>query len=128
MRTKEEVFAILESYKLSMSDSARVVGFLLGKGVIEKGEIVKFSGYGVRKGGELPIITFAEFYEWFESKEEFKVIEGLLNFLQDEQDKALEADDVKKADEMAMYLGFLVDALELEYEEVEEDEAKLGDR
>lgn len=128
MRTKEEVFAVLESYKLSMSDSARVMGFLLGKGVIEKGEIVKFGGYDGRKGGELHIITFDDFYEWFEADEEFKLLEGLLNFLQDEQDKALEADDAKKADELAMYLGFLVDALELEYEEVEEDEAKPRDR
>jgi hypothetical protein len=111
-----------------MSDSARVVGFLLGKGVIEKGEIVKFGNYDGRKGGELPIITFDEFYEWFESEDELKVLDGLLNFLQDEQDKALEAGDAKKADELAMYLGFLVDALELEYEEVEEDEAKPRDR
>lgn len=128
MRTKEEVFAVLESYKLSMSDSARVMGFLLGKGVIEKGEIVKFGGYDGRKGGELHIITFDDFYEWFEADEEYKILEGLLNFLQDEQDKALEAGDAKKADELAMYLGFLVDALELEYEEVEEDEAKPRDR
>jgi hypothetical protein len=128
MRTKEEVFAVLKSYKLSMSDSARVVGFLLGKGVIEKGEIVKFGSYDGRKGGELPIITFNDFYEWFEADEEYKILEGLMNFLQDEQDKALEAGDAKKADELAMYLGFLVDALELEYEEVEEDEAKPRDR
>lgn len=127
MRTKEEVFAILESYRFVSRDAERVMGFLLGKGVIEKGEIVRFHDCDC-KGRALPTITFGEFYEWFESEEEFKVIEGLLNFLQDEQDKALEADDVKKADEMAMYLGFLVDALELEYEEVEEDEAKLGDR
>lgn len=122
MRTKEEVFAVLKSYKLSMSDSARVVGFLLGKGVIEKGEIVKFGSYDGRKGGELPIITFDEFYEWFESEDELKVLDGLLNFLQDEQDKALLVGDSEKADELAMYLGFLVDALELEYEEETEDE------
>lgn len=122
MRTKEEVFAVLESYRLSMSDSSRVVGFLLGKGVIEKGEIVKFGGYDGRRGGELPIITFDDFYEWFESEDEFKVLEGLLNFLQDEQDKALEAGDTEKANTLASYLGFLVDALELEYEEDAEDE------
>lgn len=122
MRTKEEVFAVLESYRLGMSDSERVMGFLLGKGVIEKGEIVKFGGYDGRKGGELPIITFAEFYEWFESEDELKVLEGLLNFLQDEQDKALEAGDTEKANTLASYLGFLVDALELEYEEETEDE------
>lgn len=122
MRTKEEVFAILESYRLSMSDSSRVMGFLLSKGVIEKGQIVKFGGYDGRKGGELPIITFDDFYEWFEADEEFKILEGLLNFLQDEQDKALEANDVEKADKMAMFLGFLVEELELEYEEVRGDE------
>lgn len=122
MRTKEEVFAILESYRLSMSDSSRVMGFLLGKGVIEKGEIVKFGGYDGRKGGELPIITFDDFYEWFEADEEFKILEGLLNFLQDEQDKAFLVGDSEKANTLASYLGFLVDALELEYEEETEDE------
>lgn len=122
MRTKEDVFAMLESYRLSMSDSARVVGFLLGKGVIEKGEIVKFSGHGVRKGGELPIITFDDFYEWFEAEEEIVILEGLMNFLQDEQDKAIIVGDVEKADTLAKYLGFLVDALELEYEEETKDE------
>lgn len=122
MRTKEEVFVVLESYRLSMSDSERVMGFLLGKGVIEKGEIVKFGGYDGRKGGELPITTFDDFYEWFESEDEFKVIEGLLNFLQDEQDKALEANDVEKANKMATYLGFLVEELELEYEEIREED------
>lgn len=122
MRTKEEAFAILESYRLSMSDSSRVMGFLLGKGVIEKGEIVKFGGYDGRKGGELPIITFDDFYEWFEADEEFKILEGLLNFLQDEQDKALLVGDSEKANTLASYLGFLVDALELEYEEETEDE------
>lgn len=115
MRTKEEVFAVLGSYRLSMGDSARVVGFLLGKGVIEKGE---FGGYDGRKGGELPIITFDEFYEWFESEDELKILEGLLNFLQDEQDKALEAGDTEKANTLATYLGFLVEELELEYEEI----------
>lgn len=122
MRTKEDVFAMLESYRLSMSDSARVVGFLLGKGVIEKGEIVKFGGYDGRKGGELPIITFDDFYEWFEAEEEIVILEGLLNFLQDEQEKAILVGNVERADTLASYLGFLVDALELECEEETEDE------
>ena len=126
MRTKEEVFELLKSYVLNLYDIKLVMGFLLGKGVIEKGEIVHFGAYDGKKA--LPSMTFDDFYEWFEADEEFKILEGLLNFLQDEQDKALEAGDAKKADELAMYLGFLVDALELEYEEVEEDEAELGDR
>ena len=121
MRTKEEVFAVLESYSLSMLDADRVMGFLLGKGVIEKGEIVRFRDYDC-KGRELPLMTFDDFYEWFESEDELKVLEGLLNFLQDEQDKALEAGDTEKANTLATYLGFLVEELELEYEEENEDE------
>lgn len=117
MRTKEEVFAVLGSYKLGMLDAERVMGFLLGKGVIEKGEIVRFHDCDC-KGRALPTITFGEFYEWFESEDEFKILEGLLNFLQDEQDKALEAGDTEKADTLATYLGFLVEELELEYEEI----------
>lgn len=121
MRTKEEVFAVLESYRLGMLDAERVMGFLLGKGVIEKGEIVRFHDCDC-KGRELPRIDFADFYEWFESEDEFKVLEGLLNFLQDEQDKAMLVGDTEKANTLASYLGFLVDALELEYEEETEDE------
>lgn len=121
MRTKEEVFAVLGSYNLGMLDAERVVGFLLGKGVIEKGEIVRFHDCDC-KGRELPRIDFDEFYEWFESEDELKTLEGLLNFLQDEQDKALDAGDTEKAHTLATYLGFLVDSLALEYEEETEDE------
>ena len=126
MRTKEEVFELLKSYVLNLYDIKEVLGFLLGKGVIEKGEIVHFGAYDGKKA--LPSMTFDEFYEWFELDDEMKVLEGLLNFLQDEQDKAVVAGDALKADTLAMYLGFLVDALELEYDEVEEDEVELGDR
>ena len=123
MRTKEEVFAVLGSYKLGMLDAERVMGFLLGKGVIEKGEIVRFRDCDC-KGRALPTITFGEFYEWFESEDEFKVLEGLLNFLQDEQDKAFLVGDTEKANTLASYLGFLVEELGLEYEEAREEELK----
>lgn len=53
-----------------------------------------------------------------EIEDAMDVLEGLLNFLQDEQDKALEANDAEKADEMALYLGFLIEELELEFEEI----------
>lgn len=123
MRTKEEVFSVLESYRLGSRDAERVMGFLLGKGVIEKGEVVRFHDCDC-KGRALPTITFGEFYEWFESEEALKVLEGLLNFLQDEQDKALLVNDTERADKMATYLGFLVEELELEYEEIRGEEVK----
>ena len=120
MRTIEEVKEFLKSNDFGCSDACRIVGFLLGKGLIEKGEIVNFGEHVY--GKKYRICTFDDFYEWFEADEEFKVLEGLLNFLQDEQDKALEAGEIEKAYTLATYLGFLVDALELEYEEESEDE------
>ena len=121
MKTIEEVKNYLKAYGVNKKNANKIMGFLLGKGVIEKGEIVRFRDCDC-KGRALPTITFGEFYEWFESEDEFKVLEGLLNFLQDEQDKALEAGDTEKANTLASYLGFLVEELELEYEEVRGDE------
>ena len=123
MRTIEEVMKFLSSYVIAESDGQRIMGFLLDKGLVERGTIIRFGGRRALKG----VATFEDFLSWFEDDEE-DVLEGLLNFLQDEQDKALLVGDTEKADKMALYLGFLVEELELEYEEVEEDEAKPRDR
>lgn len=117
MRTIEEVMEFLSSYRVGEADAQRIMGFLLGKGLVERGAIIRFGGRRVLKG----VATFDDFLAWFDNDEE-DVLEGLLNFLQDEQDKALDADDMEKADKMALYLGFLVEELELEYEEVREEE------
>ena len=113
MRTIEEVKAFIESYRFIHSDAERIMGFLLGKGVIEKGTVIVFSS------NPKELATFDEFYSWFEG--DFKQLEGLLNFLQDEQDKAIAKGNMDKANELAGYLGFLVDALELEYDVVEDE-------
>ena len=107
----------LASYKIAEADGQRIMGFLLGKELIAKGSIIRFGGRRVLKG----IATFDDFLAWFENDEE-DMLEDLLNFLQDEQDKALEANDIEKADKMAMFLVYLVEELELEYEEVRGDE------
>ena len=125
MKTIEEVKEFLKSKDFGCSDACRIVGFLLGKGIVAKGEIINFGEYV--RGKKYHICTFDEFYAWFENDED-DILEGLMNFLQDEQDKALEEGNIEKANTLAMYLGFIVDALELEYEEVEEDETKFGDR
>lgn len=117
MKTIEEVMEFLSSYRIAEADGQRIMGFLLGKELIAKGSIIRFGGRRVLKG----IATFDDFLAWFENEEE-DVIEDLLNFLQDEQDKALEANDVEKANKMATYLGFLIEELELEYEEVREED------
>lgn len=117
MKTIEEVMEFLASYKITQTDGHRIMGFLLGKELIAKGSVIRFGGRRVLKG----VATFDDFLAWFENDEE-DVLEDLLNFLQDEQDKALLVGDTEKADKMALYLGFLVEELELEYEEVRGDE------
>lgn len=111
MKTKKEVKKFLASFRFLDLDAERIVGFLLGKGVVEKGEFIKFS---TRKGF-LELVTFDEFYSWFESED--TRLEDLLNFLQDEQDKALDKGDNKRANDMAIFLGFLVEELNLGYQE-----------
>ena len=111
--------AFLASYRIAEADGQRIMGFLLGKGLVERGSIIRFGGRRALKG----VATFEDFLSWFEDDEE-DVLEGLLNFLQDEQDKALVVNDAEKADKMALYLGFLIEELGLEYEEVREEELK----
>ena len=111
--------AFLASYRIAEADGQRIMGFLLGKGLVERGAIIRFGGRRALKG----VATFEDFLSWFENDEE-DVLEGLLNFLQDEQDKAILVNDAEKADKMALYLGFLIEELGLEYEEVREEELK----
>lgn len=114
MKTIEEVRAFLLAHPFGKKASNKILGFLLGKGLIEKGEVVRF--------GEptTECLTFDDFYEWFESEE--CPLCGLFNFLQDKQDEAIEDGDMETANKIAGYMGFLVEALDLEYEEVEDED------
>lgn len=115
MKTKEEVKEFVASLYFSRIDAERVMGFLLGKGLVEKGEIVNF---GICNSKKLETCSFEEFYAWFEDED--TRLEDLMNFLQDEQDKALYRGEIRKVHKMAVFLGFLVEELGLEYDEVEE--------
>lgn len=119
MRTIDEVKAFVEAFGFAPSASYEIMGFLLGKGLIEKGEKIKFH-YPDHKRENL---KFDDFYAWFENDEECPLC-GLLNFLQDEQDKAMEEGDEEKSERLAWYMGFLIDALDCEYEEVEKEDEK----
>ena len=109
MKTINEVKEFVASHRFIPSDAEKIMGFLLGKRVIEKGTIVVFSSKPKN------LATFDEFYAWFENED--TRLEDLMNYLQDEQDKAIAKGNMDKANELAGYLGFLVEALELEYEE-----------
>ena len=65
MKTKEQVLEHLANSGYAPNASEKVMGFLLGNGIIEKGEKVTF-----RKGN----LLFDDFYEWF-NKEGEEVVE-----------------------------------------------------
>lgn len=65
MKTKEQVLEHLANNGYAPYASEKVMGFLLGNGIIEKGEKVTF-----RKGN----LLFDDFYEWF-NKEGAEVVE-----------------------------------------------------
>ncbi len=61
MKTKEQVLEHLANNGYAPYASEKVMGFLLGNSIIEKGELVTF-----RKGN----LLFDDFYEWFNKEED----------------------------------------------------------
>ena len=61
MKTKEQVLEHLANNGYAPYASEKVMGFLLGNGIIEKKEVVTF-----RKGN----LLFDDFYEWFNKEED----------------------------------------------------------
>lgn len=68
MKTKEQVLEHLADNGYAPYASEKVMGFLLGNGIIEKGEKVTF-----RKGN----LLFDDFYEWFMNEDEICEVRGL---------------------------------------------------
>lgn len=116
MKTKENVMAFLASFSFSMVDMEKILGFLLGKGVIEKGEIIEFNTY---KTGEKA--TFNDFFEWFEGEDDDE-LGNLLTLLFEVQEKAENEKDTDMVERIDKILYFLADAFELVIEEDKENE------
>ena len=116
MRTKEAILAHLGKVPYDKPSRSRIIGFLLGKGIVEKGEIINFTK--IAKDGK--VNRFDDFYDWFNGNE--CPLCGLLNFLCVAQDDALNNDDDETADEIPKYIGFLVDSFDCIVEEEAEDE------
>ena len=112
MKTKEEVKAFIASFNFSIADMERITGFLLGKGIVERGEMVEFSTFKGKKGFAL----FDDFYNWFEGEDDAE-LGDLVMFLLEEQDKADKSKDSKRFERIEKLLLFLAEAFELEVEE-----------
>lgn len=124
MKSKRKVFEHLGEVAYTKNAVNRIMGFLLGCGIVEKGEIVEFKN----PDDDEPRCNFDDFYAWFENEEEELAIFGsLIEDLSDAQQEALAEGDMatfKRVTEQLMLLleDYGNDILEMEDDEEEEKE------
>lgn len=124
MKSKRKVHEHLNGFAYTRNASHRIMGFLLGVGVIEKGDVVEFKN---PEDDEIRY-NFDHFYEWFENEEEELAVFGsLIEDLSDAQQEALAEGDMetfKRVTEQLMLLleDYGNDILEMEEDEEEEED------
>lgn len=124
MKSKRKVFEHLGDVAYTRNAANRIMGFLLGCGIVEKGEVVEFKNPEV---DELRS-NFDEFYAWFENEEEELAIFGsLIEDLSDAQQEALAENDMETFKRVTDQLMLLLedygnDILEIEGDEEEDME------
>ena len=124
MKSKRKVFEHLGEVAYTKNAANRIMGFLLGCGIVEKGEVVEFKNPEV---DELRS-NFDEFYTWFENEEEELAIFGsLIEDLSDAQQEALAEGDVETFNRVTEQLMLLLedygnDVLEMGEDDEEEED------
>lgn len=124
MKSKRKVFEHLGEVAYTKNAVNRIMGFLLGCGIVEKGEIVEFKN----PDDDEPRCNFDDFYAWFENEEEELAIFGsLIEDLSDAQQEALAENDMETFKRVTDQLMLLLedygnDVLEMEEEAEEEKE------
>lgn len=123
MKSKRKVFEHLGEVAYTKNAANRIMGFLLGCGIVEKGEIVEFKN----PDNDEPRCNFDNFYAWFENEEEELAVFGsLIEDLSDAQQEALAEGDMatfKRVTEQLMLLleDYGNDILEMEEDEEEKE-------
>lgn len=123
MKSKRKVFEHLGEVAYTKNAVNRIMGFLLGCGIVEKGEIVEFKN----PDDDEPRCNFDDFYAWFENEEEELAIFGsLIEDLSDAQQEALAENDMETFKRVTDQLMLLLedygnDVLEMEDEEEEKE-------
>ena len=124
MKSKRKVFEHLGEVAYTKNAVNRIMGFLLGCGIVEKGEIVEFKN----PDDDEPRCNFDDFYAWFENEEEELAVFGsLIEDLSDAQQEALAENDMETFKRVTDQLMLLLedygnDILEMEEEAEEEKE------
>ena len=124
MKSKRKVFEHLGEVAYTKNAANRIMGFLLGCGIVEKGETVEF------KNPEDDDIrcNFDDFYAWFENEEEELAVFGsLIEDLSDAQQEALAEGDMATFERVTEQLMLLLedygnDILEMEGDDEEKED------
>lgn len=124
MKSKRKVFEHLNGFAYTKNASHRIMGFLLGCGIVEKGETVEFKN---PEEGEIRC-NFDNFYAWFENEEEELAIFGsLIEDLSDAQQEALAEGDMATFNRVTEQLMLLLEDYGNDILEMEEDEEEKED-
>lgn len=119
MKSKRNVREHLNGFAYTRNASHRIMGFLLGVGVIEKGDVVEFKN---PEDDEIRY-NFDHFYEWFENEEEeLAIFSGLIEDLSDAQKEALAEGDMATFKRVTEQLMLLLEDYGNDIEEMKEDE------
>lgn len=119
MKSKRKVHEHLNGFAYTRNASHRIMGFLLGVGLVEKGEVVEFKN---PEDGEIRY-NFDHFYDWFESEEdELAVFGSLIEDLSDAQQEALAEGDMATFKRVTEQLMLLLEDYGNDIEEMKEDE------
>ena len=124
MKSKRKVFEHLGEVAYTKNAANRIMGFLLGSGIVEKGEVVEFKNPDIDESRS----NFDDFYAWFENEEEELAIFGsLIEDLSDAQQEALAEGDVETFNRVTEQLMLLLedygnDVLEMGEDDEEEED------
>ena len=109
IKEKKEIFKHLNHVAYNKIGALKIAAFLLGQGIVKKGEKIYFAGC---KAGER-LHTFEDFYKWYTTVNSNEILDTLLIDLGDRLEQALNGGDFDMADRIGLQLEFLVDALGL---------------
>ena len=119
MKSKRKVFEHLGEVAYTKNAANRIMGFLLGCGIVEKGEVVEFKNPDIDE----PRCNFDGFYAWFENEEEeLAVLGSLIEDLSDAQQEALAENDMETFKRVTDQLMLLLEDYGNDILEMEEDE------
>ena len=113
-KTKKDVLYHLSNVSYNKIGAHKIAAFLLGQGIVDKGEKVNFKE--AKNGEELH--TFNQFYDWYTTVDGEQILSSIITHLAEEFSNAVEKDDMDKANDFSLMIDFLLDAFEVEEKDV----------